>query len=65
MVTNPGILLGREQVRGRRAENSIATSSRVGEFDTSTTTEVPATTSGNPSPVSVFTPVDGAAATAS
>jgi hypothetical protein len=46
-------------------KNSIAASSSVGEFDTSTTTEAPASTSGRPSPVNVFTPVDGAAGTAS
>ena len=46
-------------------KNSIAASSSVGEFDTSTTTEAPARTSGSPSPVNVFTPVDGAAAMAS
>jgi hypothetical protein len=46
-------------------KKSIAASSSVGEFDTSTTTEAPARTSGRPSPVRVFTPVEGAAATAS
>src|SRR5574341_1193476 len=42
-----------------------ATSSKDGEFETSTTTWAPLSTSANPSPVSVLTPVLGAAATAS
>src|SRR5262249_11849329 len=42
-----------------------ATSSNDGEFETSTTTCAPLSTSANPSPVSVLTPVLGAAATAS
>jgi hypothetical protein len=42
-----------------------AASSKEGEFDTSTTTEAPFSTSASPSPVSVLTPVLGAAATAS
>src|SRR5215204_368650 len=46
-------------------KNSIAAaSSKDGEFDTSTTTDAPVRTSGRPSPVTVFTPVEGAAATA-
>src|SRR6201987_1471138 len=44
---------------------STAESSQDGEFDTSTTTEAPFSTSASPSPVSVLTPVLGAAATAS
>src|SRR5262249_23971632 len=42
-----------------------ATSSNDGEFETSTTTCAPLSTSASPSPVSVLTPVLGAAATAS
>src|SRR5215831_6335280 len=42
-----------------------ASSSNDGEFETSTTTCAPLRTSANPSPVSVLTPVLGAAATAS
>src|SRR5215510_1932744 len=42
-----------------------AESSNDGEFETSTTTCAPLRTSANPSPVSVLTPVLGAAATAS
>src|SRR5215813_12554304 len=42
-----------------------AASSNDGEFETSTTTCAPLSTSANPSPVRVFTPVLGAAATAS
>src|SRR6201991_4968638 len=49
-----------------RSKNATtADSSNDGEFDTSTTTSAPTSTSGRPSPVSVFTPVWGAAATAS
>src|SRR6476620_1248443 len=44
---------------------STAASSQEGEFDTSTTTRVPLSTSASPSPVRVLTPVLGAAATAS
>src|SRR6476646_4656833 len=44
---------------------STAESSQDGEFDTSTTTETPFSTSASPSPVRVLTPVLGAAATAS
>src|SRR5262245_3427528 len=44
---------------------STAASSQEGELDTSTTTEAPFSTSARPSPVRVFTPVLGAAATAS
>src|SRR5437762_8667476 len=44
---------------------STAASSQEGEFDTSTTTEAPFSTSASPSPVKVLTPVLGAAATAS
>src|SRR5690348_13881532 len=44
---------------------STAESSQDGEFDTSTTTEAPFSTSASPSPVRVLTPVLGAAATAS
>src|SRR5215208_160062 len=47
-------------------KNSItARSSNEGEFETSTTTEAPSSTSGSPSPVSVLTPELGDAATAS
>src|SRR6516162_2806553 len=42
-----------------------AASSQDGEFETSTTTEAPFSTSASPSPVRVLTPVLGAAATAS
>src|SRR6185437_13621152 len=44
---------------------STAASSQEGEFDTSTTTDAPFSTSASPSPVRVLTPVLGAAATAS
>src|ERR1700751_2032920 len=44
---------------------STAESSQDGEFDTSTTTEAPFSTSASPSPVTVLTPDLGAAATAS
>src|SRR5205814_8168868 len=44
---------------------STAASSQEGEFDTSTTTEAPFSTSASPSPVRVLTPVLGDAATAS
>ena len=47
-------------------KNSIdGPSSNDGEFDTSATTDAPASTSDRPSPVTAFTPVEGAAATAS
>src|SRR5690348_5006555 len=47
-------------------KNFIAASdSSDGEFDTSTTTSAPARALESPSPVSVLTPVSGAAATAS
>ena len=39
-------------------KKSIAASSSVGEFDTSTTTCAPERTSASPSPVNVLTPVD-------
>src|SRR2546421_174984 len=42
-----------------------ASSSNDGEFDTSITTSAPARTRASPSPVSVLTPVSGAAGTAS
>src|SRR5258705_9182290 len=42
-----------------------AASSKDGELETSTTTWAPLSTSANPSPVRVLTPVLGAAATAS
>lgn len=45
--------------------SSTALSSNDGEFDTSTTTSAPVSTSATPSPVSVFTPVFGEAGTAS
>jgi hypothetical protein len=65
MVTNPGIFLGREQVRRRRAEElhrRVVERWRVRNVDDH---RGPARTSGSPSPVNVFTPVDGAAAMAS
>jgi hypothetical protein len=47
-------------------KNSIpGPSANDGEFDTSTTTAAPSSTSASPSPVRVFTPVLGAAGTAS
>jgi hypothetical protein len=46
-------------------KSSTAASSNEGELDTSTTTWAPARASARPSPVSVLTPVFGAAATAS
>jgi len=47
-------------------KNSIdGASSNDGEFETSATTDAPTSTSDKPSPVTAFTPVDGAAATAS
>jgi hypothetical protein len=47
-------------------KNSItASSANDGEFDTSTTTAAPSSTSASPSPVRVFTPVFGEAGTAS
>lgn len=58
-----GVGSGRLAVAVRK--NSIGASSSVGEFDTSMTTEAPVKTSDRPSPVSVFTTVDVAAATAS
>jgi hypothetical protein len=42
-----------------------AASSNDGEFDTSTTTDAPVSASRKPSPVTAFTSVEGAAATAS
>jgi hypothetical protein len=45
--------------------SSTAAGSNDGEFDTSTTTAAPVTASASPSPVRVFTPVLGDAATAS
>ena len=48
-----------------RKNSSTASSANDGEFDTSTTTAAPSSTSASPSPVSVFTPVFGAAGTAS
>ena len=44
---------------------STSSSANDGEFDTSITTSAPSSTSATPSPVSVFTPVLGDAATAS
>src|ERR1700687_5975568 len=44
---------------------NTAESSQAGEFDTSTTTEVPSRTSASPWPVRVFTPELGDAAIAS
>jgi hypothetical protein len=46
-------------------KSRTAWSSQLGELVTSTTTSAPASTSLSPSPVSVFTPVCGEAATAS
>src|SRR5437870_3686182 len=43
---------------------STAASSQEGEFDTSTTTEAPFSTSANPSPVTLLTPELGDAAIA-
>jgi hypothetical protein len=48
-----------------RKNSSTASSANDGEFDTSTTTAAPLSTSASPSPVRVFTPVFGAAGTAS
>ena len=42
-------------------KSRTASSSKDGEFDTSTTVEAPVTTSSSPSPVTVFTPDWGAA----
>src|SRR5262245_12887704 len=45
-------------------KNSITgASANDGEFDTSTTTDAPSRTSASPSPVRVFTPEEGDAAT--
>src|SRR5262245_38532719 len=54
------------RLRADVSKNSnTALSSNEGEFDTSTTTEAPASTSASPSPVSVLTPEERDAATAS
>jgi hypothetical protein len=48
-----------------RKKSIAASSANDGAFETSTTTAAPSSTGSSPSPVTVFTPVLGAAATAS
>jgi hypothetical protein len=58
--------LGREQITGGGLEElQDRASSKDGEFDTSITTAAPARASASPSPVSVFTPEFGDAASVS